>query len=89
MKRMCDTLEVFIKQVATKDRRLGDMGLQEIYEHEDTFAEARGKGEPVDENGECVYQQTWAGWSRGCRVRWTARRTEYVLTCGCSRDVTR
>jgi histone H3/H4 len=39
-------------QVATKDRRLGDMGLQDIYDHEDTFAEARGDGEHGDENGE-------------------------------------
>ena len=43
-------------QVATKDRRLGDMGLQEIYDHEDTFAEARGTG---DENGECHVGEQW------------------------------
>lgn len=27
------------------------MGLQEIYDHENTFAEARGEGEHGDENG--------------------------------------
>lgn len=30
------------------------MGLQEIYDHEDTFAEARGTGEQGNENGECI-----------------------------------
>jgi hypothetical protein len=28
------------------------MGLQEIYDHEETFADARGNGEQGDENGE-------------------------------------
>jgi hypothetical protein len=46
-------------QVATKDRRLGDMGLQEIYDHEDTFAEARGAGEQGNENGECYVGKQW------------------------------
>ncbi len=39
-------------QVAAKDKRLVEMGLQAIYDHEDTFAEARGEGDEVDENGD-------------------------------------
>lgn len=38
-------------QVAAKDKRLGEIGLQEIYDHEGTFAEARGEGDLADENG--------------------------------------
>lgn len=39
-------------QVAAKDKRLAEMGLREVYDHEDTFAEARGKGDDADVNGD-------------------------------------